>query len=585
MTSAMIKYENWRSNPYIDDETKKELADIENNEIEINERFSLDIDFGTAGLRGIRGAGTNRINVYNIALATLGYGKVLLEKGDSVKARGIAVSYDTRICSYEYSEMVVKVLCELGIKTYLVFEGRPVPMLSYAIREYDCVGGIMITASHNPSKYNGFKVYGEDGCQLNPSDAKKVKNEMEKISNIFEFVNSLKSIDKLSKECAVIYLGEDLDQSYNDMLLSLAINGEIVKKHGDMKIVYSPLNGTGNKPVRRALGSLGFKDIIVVPEQENPDGNFPSVDVPNPELKETMELSINLAKKTEASLAIATDPDADRTGLCVRDHDGEYRLLSGNQIGILLMEYILSEKSKKGILPKNSFCVSTIVSTKLSRNICEDYGVKLYEVLTGFKFIGEKIKEHDEQGDEHFQFGFEESFGYLLGTKVRDKDAVVSSMILSEMAAVSLERGETLFDRLERIYDKYGYAAEKTISIICEGLEGKKNIDDTMTKLRKNLETSLDIAGIKVNSVNDYLTGTKYYSSFGDTIKIDLPSSNVLIYELEGNDWLAIRPSGTEPKLKLYFGFYSDDKNLANMRLSEVSSAVIDKMNYELKGE
>ena len=509
MTSAMIKYENWRSNPYIDDETKKELADIENNEIEINERFSLDIDFGTAGLRGIRGAGTNRINVYNIALATLGYGKVLLEKGDSVKARGIAVSYDTRICSYEYAEMVVKVLCELGIKTYLVFEGRPVPMLSYAIREYDCVGGIMITASHNPSKYNGFKVYGEDGCQLNPSDAKKVKNEMEKISNIFEFVNSLKSIDKLSKECAVIYLGEELDQSYNDMLLSLAINGEIVKKHGDMKIVYSPLNGTGNKPVRRVLGSLGFKDIIVVPEQENPDGNFPSVDVPNPELKETMELSINLAKKTEASLAIATDPDADRTGLCVRDHDGEYRLLSGNQIGILLMEYILSEKSKKGILPKNSFCVSTIVSTKLSRNICEDYGVKLYEVLTGFKFIGEKIKEHDEQGDEHFQFGFEESFGYLLGTKVRDKDAVVSSMILSEMAAVSLEMGETLFDRLERIYNKYGYAAEKTISIICEGLEGKKNIDDTMTKLRKNLETSLDIAGIKVNSVNDYLTGTQ----------------------------------------------------------------------------
>ena len=566
MTEATKKYKEWLDSIYLDEDTRKELLNIEKEENEIEERFYTDIDFGTAGLRGIRGAGTNRINIYNIALATLGYGKVIKSKGKEAMGRGIAVSYDTRICSLEYAEIAVKVLCELGIKVYLVSEGRPVPVLSYAIREYKCVGGIMITASHNPSKYNGFKVYGDDGCQLNPDDAKKVKTEMEKISNIFEFVNSLKCIDELCKACAVTYLSEDLDKSYNDMLLSLSINRDAVKKHSDMKIVYSPLNGTGNKPVRRVLKELGFNNVIVVSEQENPDGNFPTVEVPNPELRETMEMSIELAKKENASLAIATDPDSDRTGLCVRDNDGEYRLLSGNQIGILLMEYILSEKSQRGELPENSFCVSTIVSTKLSRNICEHYGVKLYEVLTGFKFIGEQIKKHDEYGDGHFQFGFEESFGYLAGTKVRDKDAVV-------------------FDRLERIHKEYGYAAEKTVAIICEGMEGKKSIDDTMTKLRKNLETSLDIAGIKVNAVNDYLTGTRYFSAFGDVKEIEFPPSNVLIYELEGNDWIGVRPSGTEPKLKLYFGFYSDDSNLASMRLMEVSNAVADKMNYELKGE
>jgi len=585
MSVAINKYQEWLDSKYLDEDTRKELLGIENDENEIEERFYTDLDFGTAGLRGIRGAGTNRINIYNIALATLGYGKVILTKGDEALKRGIAVSYDTRICSDEYAKMVVRVLCKLGIKVYLVSEGRPVPVLSYAIREYSCIGGIMITASHNPSNYNCFKVYGDDGCQLNPDDARKVKKEMEKISNIFEFMNSLKCIDELCEEFAVTYLGEDLDKKYNDMLLSLSINREAVNKHADMKIVYSPLNGTGNKPVRRVLKELGFNNVIVVHEQENPDGNFPTVEVPNPELRETMELSINLAKKENASLAIATDPDSDRTGLCVRDNNGEYRLLSGNQIGILLMEYILSEKAQMGVLSKNSFCVSTIVSTKLSRNICEDYGVKLYEVLTGFKFIGEKIKKHDEFGDECFQFGFEESFGYLSGTKVRDKDAVVSSMLLAEMAAVSLEKGETLFDRLERIYEKYGYAAEKTVAIICEGMGGRKSIDETMAKLRKNLETSIDIAGIKVNAVNDYLTGKRYYSSFGDVEEIESPPSNVLIYELEGNDWIGVRPSGTEPKLKLYFGFYSEDINLANMRLMEVSSAVTDKMNYELKGE
>lgn len=581
MNKALETYKEWINNNDIDASSKEELLGIENDAKEIEERFYTDLDFGTAGLRGILGAGTNRMNIYTIALATAGYGKVISKRGKKAMEKGVAVSYDTRICSDQFAEMVVRVLCSMGIKVYLMEEGRPVPVLSYAIRKYGCIGGIMITASHNPSKYNGFKVYGEDGSQLNPKDAEKVKKEMENIDNTFAFAKSLKTLDSLHNQCAVEYMGENLDKSYTDMLLALSINPEIAKKHSDMKIVYSPLNGTGNKPVRRVLKELGFNNVIVVPEQELPDGRFPTVKVPNPELRETMELAIRLAEKNEASLAIATDPDSDRTGLCVRDNKGEYRVLTGNQIGLLLMEYILDSKASRGELQKNSFCVSTIVSTKLSKIICDYYGVELYEVLTGFKFIGEKIKELDEFGEQHFQFGFEESFGYLAGTNVRDKDAVVSSMLLSEMAAVSEEQGETLFDRLERIYDKFGYAAEKTVAITREGMEGKRQIEKALENLRKDY----NMLKIEAESVKDYLEGYEYIMATGEKKKLDLPSSNVLIYELGGIDWLCVRPSGTEPKLKIYFGFYGEDKEAAEEKLERISKAVISIIEDELKGE
>ncbi len=579
MTKALDTYKKWIDSEDIDDSTREELLGIENDTKEIEERFYADLDFGTAGLRGILGAGTNRMNVYTAALATAGYGKVIAKRGKDAIERGVAVSYDTRICSDEFAEMAVRVLCSMGIKVYLTEEGRPVPVLSYSIRKYGCIGGIMITASHNPSKYNGLKVYGEDGSQLNPDDAKKVKMEMENIVDGFALTKSLTTLDSFHDQCAVEYMGENLDKSYTEMLLGLSINPEIVKKHADMKIVYSPLNGTGNKPVRRVLKELGFNNVMVVPEQEHPDGRFPTVEVPNPELRETMELSIKLAEKTQASLVIATDPDSDRTGLCVRDDKGKYRVLTGNQIALLLMEYILDSKASRGELPENSFCVSTIVSTKLARTICEYYGVVLYEVLTGFKYIGEKIKDLDEFGEQHFQFGFEESFGYLAGTDVRDKDAVVASMLLSEMAAVSMEKGETLFDRLEKIYEKFGYAAEKTVAITREGMEGKKKIESALVNLRKDFKLEGVVA------VKDYLDGYKCIIATGEKEKLDLPSSNVLIYEMEGIDWLCVRPSGTEPKLKIYFGFYGDNKAAAENKLERISKAVIDRIQEELKGE
>ena len=430
---------------------------------EIEDRFYQDLQFGTAGLRGVLGAGTNRMNVYTVGRAADGFARYIEELGEEACQRGIAISYDSRRFSPEFAALTARIFVGHGIRVYLSDELRPVPMLSYAIRHYNCVGGVMITASHNPKQYNGFKAYGEDGGQLPPEAAGVVSRYMAAETDLTGLLSRVISQEEAEKSDLYVVIGEELDRDYTDMLLSLSISQDAVKRHHDLKIIYTPLHGSGNKPVRRVLKELGFTNVLVVPEQEKPDPDFSTVAVPNPEVRSALQLAIDLAEREGADLVIATDPDADRTGVCVRTSDGDYQILTGNQIGLLLMDYILGAKKASGTLPEKSFVVTTIVSSKLTRAIARYYNVELYEVLTGFKFIAEQIKERDEEGDMHFQFGFEESFGYLAGRDVRDKDAVVASMLIGEMAALAADANETLYDRLLKLNEVYGYAAEATV--------------------------------------------------------------------------------------------------------------------------
>jgi phosphoglucomutase len=440
-------------------------------------------------------------------------------------------------------------------------------MLSYAVRYFKAAGGVMITASHNPAKYNGYKAYGEDGGQLPPEAAQAAHDSMTSIRDI-------RSIHWISKEEAaakglLTYFGEELDNAYDAMLKKLSINPDAVKKNKDMKIVFTPLHGTGNKPVRRILKEIGFDNVIVVPEQELPDPDFSTVKSPNPEDLSALKLAIGLAEKEKAEIIVATDPDADRTALVVRDHDGRYLPLSGNQIGILLLDYVLNAKEKSGLLPPDSFAVTTIVSTRISRFIAEYYRIKLFEVYTGFKFIAEVIKDKDEFGTMHFQFGFEESFGYLAGTDVRDKDAVVTVMLISEMAAVARSESKTLVDKLQELYNKYAYAAEKSFSIMSEGKEGLEKITRAMYEMRKNKASVIN--GVAIDSISDYLNAEKTDFKNGVTTPIDMETSDVLLYELGGQDWFCFRPSGTEPKIKIYFGIYGKEEQHCNEKLQDLS--------------
>ncbi|NLW12908.1 MAG: phospho-sugar mutase [Clostridiaceae bacterium] len=579
MSSAMKLYQEWLSNEAFDEKTRAELAAIAGDQSEIEDRFYTSLSFGTAGLRGVLGAGTNRMNFYTVAAAADAFAQYIVSEGDDAKKRGIAISYDSRNFSREFAVLTARIFTAHGVKVYLSDELRPVPLLSFAIRYYKTYGGVMITASHNPARYNGFKAYGEDGGQMPPEAADVIADNMNRKQDLPSLLDIHEEV--LARQGDLWQdIGEDLDQAYNSMLLSLAVHPEAVKSQKDLKIVYTPLHGSGNKPVRRILASMGFNNVLVVPEQEQPDGNFPTVSYPNPEEREALDLAIKLAASEGADLVIATDPDADRTGLCVRDSEGKYQVLTGNQIGLLLMDYILKGRQETGSLPEKSFVVNSIVSTRLSRRVAAAYGVEAYEVLTGFKYIGEMIKQKDEFGDWHFQFGFEESFGYLAGTDVRDKDAVVASMLIAEMAAVAAGQGKTIYDLLQELYQRFGYAAEKTVSITLEGKAGIEKIQSAMSAMRT--ARAQGIEGVAVKRVLDFADGTVIDMSSGSEDKLDFPASDVLLYELDGLDWFCIRPSGTEPKIKIYFGVYGDDLNKCRSGLAELEKIVREALQKNL---
>lgn len=570
MTHAQEIYRKWLENPAIDEETRSELLAIRDNQTEIEDRFYQNLAFGTAGLRGVIAAGTNRMNRYTVARAAAGFARYLAGRGEETCRRGVVICYDPRRFSKDFALITALIMTGHGIRVRLADELRPVPMLSFAIRHFGAAGGVMITASHNPAKYNGFKAYGEDGAQLPPEAADAAAEYMDEIEDL----TAITWPDEASARAKGLLTdyGPEIDQAYDKMLMGLSIGSESVRRHKDMKIVYTPLHGAGNKPVRRILARIGFENVMVVPEQEMPDPAFSTVAFPNPEERSALAMAISLAEKEGADLVVATDPDSDRTGLCVRTGDGDYKVLSGNQIGVLLLDFILGAKQSAGMLPEKSFAVTTVVSTKLTRKIAAHYSVSLFECLTGFKFIAEQIKEHDEDGDMHFQFGFEESFGYLAGRDVRDKDAVVTTMLIAEMAAVARDQGLTLYDRLQDLYKRFGYMAEKTIAITREGKEGLEKIKAAMVSLRSAKASG--IPGVPVRAITDYEESERLVLATGEKTAVVMTQSDVLIYELEGLDWFGVRPSGTEPKIKIYFGVYGSSQSDCDRRLAELIGQV-----------
>ncbi|MCR4885574.1 MAG: phospho-sugar mutase [Clostridiales bacterium] len=546
------EYERWLSMFAADANTVNELNSIAGDEKEIEDRFYTELAFGTAGLRGVLGMGTNRMNIYNVRRATTGLAKYLIAQG--VQDRGVAVAYDSRIKSDVFAKETALTLAANGVKAYLFDALRPVPVLSYTVRHLGTAAGVVITASHNPPQYNGYKVYAADGAQLGPEAADAVTRYIRSL----QYADCVPMDEKeaLEKGLLKIIGAKEVDDDYIAMIKTLAQRPELLSARGkDLSIVYTPLHGSGNVPVQRLLKELGVH-YTVVPEQEKPDGRFPTVKAPNPEDPNAFTLAIPLAKKVGATVAFGTDPDCDRLGAAVQDGQGEWHTLTGNQIACLMLDHILSSKKQSGTLPENGAAVKSVVSTEMARAICDDYGVKLYEVLTGFKFIGEKIQQFEETGSHTFLFGFEESFGYLSGTQVRDKDGVNASLLLCEAACACMDRGETLYDALQRLYKKYGYFKEKSISVTLPGKDGVAKIASIMASIREN--PPREVAGLKVLAVRDYKTGVR--TADGKQEALDFPRSNVLYYEIEGGNWLCIRPSGTEPKIKLYVAARADSQ-------------------------
>lgn len=570
----MNQYNNWLANEYFDTETKEELLRIKNDADEIKERFYKDLDFGTGGLRGIIGAGTNRINIYTIRKATQGFANYLIknyvDKKNSVIS--VAIAHDSRRMSPEFAKEAALVLNGNGIKTYLYDSLRSTPQLSFAVRHLGCEGGIVITASHNPPEYNGYKVYGKDGGQVPYPYDNEIINEVNKID---EFSKIKIADEKEAAEKGLFnVIGAEVDDKYIKTITANVLNKEIIENMSEhFNIVYTPLHGTGNIPVRKALAESGFKNVYVVPEQAEPDSNFITVGYPNPEDPKVFELAIALAEKVSGDIIIATDPDADRIGCAVKDAEGKYQCLSGNMVGVLLAEYILSMKKEKGILPENAAVISTIVSTKLTKAITESYGGKFIEVLTGFKYIGEKIKEFEETGSNTFIFGFEESYGYLAGTHARDKDAVEISLLLCEMAAFYKNRSMTLLDGLQEIYKKYGYFSEKVEPITLKGIKGQESIKKIMEFFRESPPER--IGAFETVKIKDYKKSTETNLKDSTVEKINLPVSDVLCFEGNDESWFAIRPSGTEPKIKVYFGAKAETAEKADKKTADLFTEIM----------
>lgn len=569
------KYQSWLENEYFDKETRDELSSILEDEKEIEDRFYTDLEFGTAGLRGVIGAGTNRMNSYIVRKATQGLANYLT-KVRKIDTPQFAIAYDSRHMSAEFAKEAGLVLAASGVRVYLFESLRPVPELSFAVRELKCHGGIVITASHNPPEYNGYKVYGEDGAQVISPYDKMIIDEVNKITD-FKEVKYI-SQEEAEKADLLVWIGEEIDAKYIAKVKEQAINLEIIKKTADhFKIVYTPIHGTGNKPVRRILQEVGFENVYVVEAQTEPDSKFPTVKSPNPEDANAFKLAIELAKEVGADVVMGTDPDADRVGVLIRDESGEYRVMTGNMIGAMLTYYILSQKKEKGELPLNSVVIKTIVTTEMARAIAKDYDAELIEVLTGFKYIGEQIRLFEEKGDKTYIFGFEESYGCLAGTYARDKDAVVACMLAAEMTAYYKNKGMTLYDALISLYEKYGYYKEGVLSITLKGSEGMGKITAIMENLR-NLEFQ-NIASYNVVAKRDYMTSKRVESVTGKEELIMLPKSNVLYYELNNNSWVCVRPSGTEPKIKFYFGVKGNHIEDADAKVAELEKAMKEMIN------
>ena len=570
-------YEEWLNNPYFDDATKAELKAIEGNEKEIEDRFYMDLEFGTAGLRGVIGAGTNRMNVYTVRKATQGLANYI--NNVHAQEKGVAIAYDSRHMSPEFADVAALCLAANGIKAYVFESLRPTPELSYAVRRLGCTAGINITASHNPPEYNGYKVYWEDGAQITPPHDTGIMAEVKKVTDYA----AVKTMDKAAAVAAGLYqvIGADIDDPYIEELKKLILHQDCIDKvAGELKIVYSPLHGTGNIPVRRVLKELGFKNVYVVPEQELPDGDFPTVSYPNPEAAEAFELGLALGKKVDADLILATDPDADRLGVYVKDSKtGEYHSLTGNMSGCLIGDYVIGQRKALYGLPEDGAFIRSIVSTNMADAIAKYYGIQLVEVLTGFKFIGQKILEFENTGKGTYLFGMEESYGCQTGTYARDKDAVDASMTLCEAAAYYKTKNMTLWDAMLAMYERYGYYKDDVTAITLKGIEGLAKIQEIMNTLRENAPA--EIGGYKVTAVRDYKKDTITDTATGSVKPTGLPASNVLYYELEDDAWVCVRPSGTEPKVKFYLGVKGtslEDADAKSKALSESVHAMINKM-------
>lgn len=549
-------YNEWLENAVEDKDLKAELESIKNNEDEIYDRFYTALKFGTAGLRGIIGAGTNRMNIYVVRQATQGLANYVLKKYGS---GSVAISHDSRIKADLFMNEAARVLAANGIKVYITSELQPTPVLSYLVRYFKCQAGIMVTASHNPAAYNGYKAYGEDGCQMTDVAANTVYDEISKL-DMFKDVK-IADFDEAVKSGMIEYVDESVYDTYLEKVMEQQVNPGVCKG-ADLKVVYTPLNGTGNKLVRKVLGKIGVNDVVVVPEQELPDGNFTTCPYPNPEIKEALAKGLELCEKEQPDLLLATDPDADRVGIAVKDYDGSYRLISGNEDGVMLTNYILSCKKASGKLPEKPVVVKTIVTTKLINKLCEKYGCELKNVLTGFKYIGEVILNLEKKHEENrYLFGFEESYGYLSGTYVRDKDAVVASMLVCEMAAYYKKQGKSLAEVIDGLYEEFGYYLNQTYSFEFGGAAGMQKMADIMTAVRDN--TPKSIAGYDVVKVSDYLLRKETDVATGSITDIDLPKSNVIALHLADDNAVIIRPSGTEPKIKLYITSVGKDKDNA----------------------
>ncbi|ALL21308.1 phospho-sugar mutase [Bacillus tropicus] len=569
------EFSRWLSYAELDAELKEQLENMKQDEKKIEDSFYKNLEFGTGGMRGELGAGTNRLNVYTVRKATQGLAKFIEKLGEEAKKRGVVVAYDSRHKSPEFAMEVAATLGAHGITTYVFESLRPTPVLSFAVRHLHTVSGIVLTASHNPPEYNGYKVYGEDGGQLPPKEADELISYVNAVED--ELTVEVADVEQLKADGLLHIIGQEVDDAYAAELNNVIINKEMVQKVGkDLKIVFTPLHGTSNISVRRGLEEVGFTDVTVVKEQELPDPNFSTVKSPNPEEHAAFEYAIRDGEKIGADVLIATDPDADRLGVAVRNHDGEFQVLTGNQTGALMLDYLLSQKKENGTLPENGVVLKTIVTSEIGRTIAKAYGLDTVDTLTGFKFIGEKIKQYEESGQYEFQFGYEESYGYLIGPFCRDKDAVQSVLFACEVAAYYKSQGKTLYDGLLEVFEKYGFFLEDLVSLTLKGKDGAEQIQEMMATFREN--PPKEVAGLTVVAVEDYKASIITSLQDGHKEEIHLPKSNVLKYQLEDGSWFCLRPSGTEPKIKFYFGVQDNSLQNSEQKLLTIKEDIMNRL-------
>ncbi|AVR34825.1 MULTISPECIES: phospho-sugar mutase [Bacillus cereus group] len=569
------EFSRWLSYAQLDAELKEQLENMKQDEKKIEDSFYKNLEFGTGGMRGELGAGTNRLNVYTVRKATKGLASFIEKLGEEAKKRGVVVAYDSRHKSPEFAMEVAATLGARGITTYVFESLRPTPVLSFAVRHLHTVSGIVLTASHNPPEYNGYKVYGEDGGQLPPKEADELISYVNAVED--ELTVEVADVEQLKADGLLHIIGQEVDDAYAAELNNVIINKEMVQKVGkDLKIVFTPLHGTSNISVRRGLKEVGFTDVTVVKEQELPDPNFSTVKSPNPEEHAAFEYAIRDGEKVGADVLIATDPDADRLGVAVRNHNGEFQVLTGNQTGALMLDYLLSQKKENGTLPENGVVLKTIVTSEIGRTIAKAYGLDTVDTLTGFKFIGEKIRQYEESGQYEFQFGYEESYGYLIRPFCRDKDAVQSVLFACEVAACYKSQGKTLYDGLLEVFEKYGFFREDLVSLTLKGKDGAEKIQEMMATFREN--PPKEVAGLTVVAVEDYKASIVTSLQDGHKEEIHLPKSNVLKYQLEDGSWFCLRPSGTEPKIKFYFGVKDSSLQNSEQKLLTIKEDIMNRL-------